>query len=222
MSDLEFSIAGEPVRFVRCLPFVLREEVNWKDPFVWSDVKYNYSDDRGDPGGKTMCGIIQREYDHFRKSRRLPVRDVRLIQEWEGHMIYYSWYWLPYCPDLPAGLNLSFFDTSVNMGTVEAIRLLQRTIGLPPDGLWGPKTATEVALTPASVAVLNTFAGHRLDAYKQMNTFHLFGHGWTARTERIRKTSLEMLNELSASDHGGGTQSGPSSSEAGPGKDTAG
>jgi lysozyme family protein len=221
MSDLDLTVEGEPIRFVHCLPFVLKEEVNWKDPFVWSDVTHNYSDDRGDPGGKTMCGIIQREYDHFRKSRRLPVRDVRLIQEWEGHTIYYSWYWLPHCPDLPAGLNLSFFDSSVNMGTVEAIRILQRTIGLPPDGLWGPKTAAEVALTPASAAVINTFAEHRLAAYKEIHTFHLFGHGWTARTERIRKASLGMLNERPVSDSRG-TSSEPSSSEAGSSKDSAG
>jgi lysozyme family protein len=213
--------SGEPVRFIRCLPLVLREEVNWHDPFVWSDVRRNFSNDRGDPGGKTMCGIIQREYDHFRKTRRLPTRDVRLIEEWEGHTIYYEWYWKPNCSGLVYGLDLTFFDASVNMGTTEAIRLLQRTLDVPPDGLWGPKTAEAVALTPAASAVILSFSLYRLEAYRLMSAFHIFGHVWTSRTNRIEKASLEMLNERLLS-NSGGTTSPPTCGESGSSQGTPG
>jgi lysozyme family protein len=181
------------LRFLQCLPFVLREEVNWHDPFVWSDIRYNFSNDAHDPGGATMCGIIQREYDHYRKICGLPVRPVQFLSEPEGHWIYYNWYWLSHSPSLPPGLDLSFFDASVNEGSMEAIRILQHVMGLAVDGQWGPKTAAAAAsLPPAAAATIHAFFVRRQEVYRESNGFQYFGDDWIHRSARIADASLEM------------------------------
>ena len=64
-------------------------------PGDWINPK-NFSNDAHDPGGKTMCGIIQREYDTYRKMKGLPTQDVRKITQEEGYDIYRNSYWLPH------------------------------------------------------------------------------------------------------------------------------
>src|SRR5690348_13170891 len=123
-------------RFHICLPFTLAQEC--PRPNDWSNPR-NFSNDAHDPGGETMCGIIQREYTAYRKSKGLPSRDVRQLTREEGEEIYESSYWLPGCPKLP-GLDLCYFDEAVNAGPHTATVLLQRTLGVGDDGLWGPLT----------------------------------------------------------------------------------
>jgi len=193
---------SEPVRFIRCLPFILHEECveppgGWGN-FVWSDIKHNFSDDAGDPGGKTMCGIIQREYDHYRKSHGLATRPVSLISESEGRWIYYHWYWEPHCGSLPSGLDLSFFDSAVNEGSTEATRILQVSLSLVNDGQWGPRTSAAVAaITPSTVAGVNVrFAKRRQEVYQETQGFKRFGKDWTSRTARILNESIGMLDAI--------------------------
>ncbi|WP_346656139.1 glycosyl hydrolase 108 family protein [Bradyrhizobium sp. dw_78] len=52
---------SENTRFAICLPFTLKQEGG-------------NSDDPHDPGGRTHKGIIQREYDKYRRSKGLPLR----------------------------------------------------------------------------------------------------------------------------------------------------
>jgi lysozyme family protein len=186
----------DQLRFLQCLPFVLREEVVWHDPFVWSDVRHNFSNDRHDSGGATMCGIIQREYDHWRKHQGLPVRPVELISESEGHAIYYESYWLPHCSLLPPGLDLSFFDAAVNEGSTEAIKILQHVTGCAVDGQWGPKTAAAVSdiLPTTAAATIQAFTARREEVYREMKDFRYFGKDWEARSARIGAASLEMAH----------------------------
>jgi len=195
----------EPARFYACLPFVLREEVLWHDPFVWSDVHRNFSNDRHDPGGKTMCGITAREYDAWRKHHHLPVQPVQLISESEGHSIYYNSYWLPHSPALPPGLDLSFFDSAVNEGSTEAIKILQHVLGLAVDGVWGPKTAAAVgSILPASAAAtIHAFFIRRQEVYHESKGFQYFGNDWLHRSARIADASMEIAR--GRSDPGGTT-----------------
>jgi lysozyme family protein len=199
--------SNEPVRFIRCLPLVLREEVLWKDPFVWSDVKHNFSHDAHDPGGATMCGITQREYDAFRKHNHLAVRPVQLLSEAEGHTIYYHSYWCPHSGSLPPGLDLSFFDSAVNEGSTEAIRILQFALGLANDGIWGPKTAAAVStIAPGTAAAcIRSFFTRRDQVYRQTKGFVYFGKDWLARVARIEQAALEIASGRPLPNSGGTT-----------------
>jgi lysozyme family protein len=176
-------------RFDACLPHTLIQECPL--PNDWSNAR-NFSNDAHDPGGATMCGIIQREYDHYRKSKGLPVRSVRQLAREEGTEIYTNNYWLPYCPMLRPGMDLEFFDTSVNEGTHEAIKILQVAIGVSNDGIWGPHTDAAVKAITDLPRVIKAFTERRITVYRQMSGFVYFGRDWVRRATEIGATALKM------------------------------
>jgi lysozyme family protein len=94
--------------FERCLAVTLK----WEG---------GYSNHPDDPGGPTMRGIIQREYDLWRKQHGKQVRPVRQIDESEFRDIYRSEYWDAMdCDHLAAGFDLCVFDAAVNSGVARA------------------------------------------------------------------------------------------------------
>lgn len=179
-------------RFTLCLPFTLAQECPF--PNDWGNPR-NFSNDAFDPGGETMCGIIQREYDAYRKHKGEPVRDVRHITQDEGEEIYQNQYWLPHCPDLYAGLDLCFFDAAVNEGSVAAIRLLQRVLGMPANGTWGPSTTFAARAITDPMAAIHLFAGRRETAYRSLRGFVHFGKDWLRRNKEITAEALKMVGQ---------------------------
>lgn len=179
-------------RFLLCLPYTLAQECPY--PNDWANPK-NFSNDAHDPGGKTMCGIIQREYDHWRKGQSLPVRDVRQLTEDEGHAIYENNYWNPECPKLPPGLDLQFFDEAVNTGASEATKVLQYVFNIAVDGEWGAVTQSSVDLLKDLTlvpGVVRAFTTRRLHVYQEMKGFQYFGTDWTRRANEIGRAALNM------------------------------
>lgn len=178
-------------RFPICLPYTLAEECPY--PNNWSNPK-NFSNDAHDPGGETMCGIIQREYDAYRRSCGEPVQDVRKLTQDEGNTIYRQNYWMPHCDNLPPGLDLCFFDAAVNEGAVEAIRILQVALAIMNDGEWGPQTtAAVVNIHPDYVPVaIRAFTERRETVYRGLNGFKYFGRDWLARSAHIQGAALNM------------------------------
>ncbi len=177
-------------RFETCLPFTLIQECPL--PSDWSNPR-NFSNDKHDPGGKTMCGIIQREYDLWRKGHGLPTQDVRLMTREEGEAIYQIGYWLPHCDNLTPGMDLQFFDTSVNMGTTEATRILQVVLGLNGDGAWGPLTNAAVALLVKDTSEkIRAFTNRREAVYRSFGSFQYFGTDWIRRSQEIGAEALKM------------------------------
>lgn len=176
-------------RFLTCLPFTLTQEAPY--PSQWGNPK-NFSNDPGDPGGKTMDGIIQVEYDKYRTQHGLPRQDVRLISEQEGDDIYLNNYWLPYCPDIPVGLDMMFFDSAVNEGTGEAVKILQFALGTPNDGKWGPKTEALVRAIADVPATIKAFGARRSTVYTETSGFTRFGKDWERRDSEITAASLKM------------------------------
>ena len=176
-------------RFSICWPFVLAQECPF--PNDWSNER-NFSNEAHDPGGATMCGIIQREYDVYRKSNGLPTRAVELISLTEGESIYRSSYWLPDSPKLQPGLDLCFFDESVNAGPHEATKLLQATLDIPADGAWGPQTDAAVGGRFSVSAAVKNFTARREAYYRALAGFKYFGTGWINRAQAIRAAALKM------------------------------
>ena len=169
-------------RFLACMPFVLKEEGG-------------YSNDAHDSGGMTMHGIIQREYDKYRTSKGLPHQWVKNISIDEQNDIYFNEYWLPRCPNLPAGLDLSFFNIAVNGGPSRAVHLLQQSIGITADGVYGPATAQAVAaIEQADVtSIIANFAAAEMAWYRTLSAFKYFGKDWIGRAQRCQTVSLAMV-----------------------------
>ncbi len=102
-----------------------------------------YSDDEYDPGGATKFGISQRFVtDHH---LGLFIKDITLKQ---AKKIYRDYWWDKYEYNDINNLTVAtkVFDMSVNMGPLQAHKLLQRAINdvssskITVDGLLGPET----------------------------------------------------------------------------------
>lgn len=98
-----------------------------------------------DNGGPTDFGVTQETYDAYRHSVGAPLQDVRLIGASEVQTIMFQDYWKPaHCDDLPTKLSVCQFDAAFNSGCGEAIKLLQRALGVTVDGDYGPFTHSAV------------------------------------------------------------------------------
>jgi lysozyme family protein len=141
-------------------------------------------DDPDDPGGRTSRGIIQREYNAYRQLLSLPMQDVWKASDNEVADIYHKSYWLPYCPQMPSGVDLVYFDEAVNAGPHEATLLLQRALGVNADGHIG--IVTMAALNRADPKwVIKNFSDRRTAYYRSLKLFWKYGKGWLHRTVTI-------------------------------------
>jgi lysozyme family protein len=149
-------------------------------------------DDPHDHGGRTSRGIIQREYDAYRKRKKLPTRDVWKADDSEIHDIYNISFWQPWCPQLPSGIDMEFFDMAVNGGPHESTLLLQRALGVKADGHIGIITLQAIeAANPTDI--VGKFAANREHFYRSLAQFPRYGHDWLARTKRIRLAGLHLI-----------------------------
>jgi lysozyme family protein len=176
-------------RFLACWPDVLAQE----DPYPndWSNPA-NYSNTPGDPGGATMNGIIQSEYDLYLQTHGLPIQSVRNITKPQGEAIYLNGYWLPNVPKLSAGLDLCVFDTDVNMGPGQGTMILQHVLGIGVDGIWGPQTNAAVADITNVVSVIDNYTMRRESVYRSFGTFGEFGTDWIRRAQTIGSQAAAM------------------------------
>lgn len=151
-----------------------------------------YSNHPNDRGGETNRGIIKRVYDEYRQSRGLPQQSVKDITDSEVADIYRTNYWAAaHCDDCPEPVDLVLFDCAVNCGPRQAVKWLQRAIGIPADGTFGPVTENRVqttTFTPAEVA--NSIIDQRDDFYHQLASADprqmVFLKGWINRLNALR------------------------------------
>lgn len=134
-----------------------------------------------DPGGATDKGVTQRVYDAYRKVQGLPLKSVRGITLGEAAAIYRQQYWQAVQGDkLPAGIDYAVFDFAVNSGVSRASRYLQLCLGVGVDGHIGNVTLAAVA-DADPVKVITALCADRMAFLKSLNTFDVFGRGWSRR-----------------------------------------
>ena len=131
-----------------------------------------YVNDPRDPGGETKFGISKRSY---------PAEDIKALTLERAKAIYRRDFWgVAGCDAVPDAMRFDLFDMAVNSGPVTAIKTLQRSAGVTPDGLLGPITLQALNSTPAPRLVAR-FNGHRLDFMTDLKTWSVFGKGWAKR-----------------------------------------
>jgi lysozyme family protein len=181
--------------FLTCLPFTLQQECNVYTGTAadWSNPR-NFDDDPHDPGGETQCGITGNEYDLWLKAQGLPIVDVRKITQIQGETIYLDSYWQPNCDKLPAGLNLCVFDENVNAGPRRSTILLQRSLNIAADSMWGSQTDAAVAAISNVTGMINAFTAAREAYYRSLTTFKYFGTDWIRRSQEIGVEATKMAS----------------------------
>jgi lysozyme family protein len=136
----------------------------------------NYSNNPSDPGGETMFGITLRTARKHGYSG-----EMRFLPRAEAIRIYEEEYWTSIRGDeLPFPLAFQLFDFCVNSGPVQAVKLLQRALGLVEDGVFGPETL-KYALADKPGRAAYELINQRSAFQSRLPTWPAFGKGWTAR-----------------------------------------
>jgi len=115
--------------FEQAYAFVAEQEGGW-------------ANDENDYGGRTRFGI---------SSRWHPDVDLDTLTREGARELMRERYWLrARCEYMPHGVNLIVFDQAVHDGPEDAVRTLQRVVGVKPDGAYGPVTNRAVWRTLAT------------------------------------------------------------------------
>jgi lysozyme family protein len=131
-----------------------------------------YVDHKYDPGGETNMGISKRSY---------PDEDIHELTLERAREIYHRDFWVPaQCDNMPDDLRFQLFDFSVHSGVRQAIKCLQRAVGVRDDGVIGPVTMKAVYAMPPS-QINARFNGHRLTLLADLKTWPAFSRGWVKR-----------------------------------------
>lgn len=134
-----------------------------------------YSNHPDDPGGPTMRGITQAEYDRWRKKQGKSKRAVSKIADDELRTIYKTEYWDKlHCDSAPTGFDLCLFDAGVNSG-------IGRAAG------WDSPVKYDI----------DEFCDARLAFLQQTGRlWRVFGAGWRRRVAGIRQTAHIMAGHV--------------------------
>ncbi len=137
---------------------------------------------KSDPGGETNWGISKRAY---------PKINIKTLTRDQAAAIYRRDYWNAVKGDeLPPAVAFQAFDSAVNHGQGQAIRWLQRAVGVADDGKFGPVTLGAVKCANAADLILK-FNAERLLFYCNLSTFGTFGKGWVRRVAANLKHASE-------------------------------
>lgn len=154
-----------------------------------------FSDTDGDHGGPTNFGVIQSEYDTYRKRKGLPTRSVRDIGQAEVGDIYHLYWQAVRGDDLPVGVDMILFDTGVNMGTVTAIKMLQRALKVAVDGHLGLQTLGALdnhAALPQVEAAFYAARERRYRSIAKRKGQSKFLKGWLSRLAQLKAAVAAM------------------------------
>jgi lysozyme family protein len=129
-----------------------------------------------DPGGETNWGITLRT---AREAGYMGA--MRDLSREQAREIYRVAYWGRAKADHYDGaIGFQLFDAAVNHGIGQAVRFLQRAVGVADDGAVGPVTLTAVRAMSVT-DVLARFNAERLEFYTMLSTWPVFGKGWARR-----------------------------------------
>lgn len=147
---------------------------------------------KDDPGGLTNKGITQAVYDRWRSLKGLPPKSVREITTQEAVAIGKANYWAPIHGDkLPSGVDFAVFDFAFNSGPAQAVKEMQRTLGVADDGVVGLATLEALAVADAE-SVINGVCDRRLAFMKSLKNWKANKNGWPARVAHVRAQSLAL------------------------------
>ena len=130
-----------------------------------------YVHDPRDPGGETQWGISKRSYPHV---------DIKALTREAAKEIYRRDFWAPVAAGVHDSVRYQLLDAAVNHGMGNAVRMLQRAVGVADDGHWGPLSAAAYERTGEADA-LKLFLAERLEFFTRLSTFDAFGRGWSRR-----------------------------------------
>jgi len=155
-----------------------------------------YTNHPNDKGGETNKGIIQREYDMYRKEKKLNCQSVKFISKEEVEDIYFNKYWIQArCDQLLIKVAVVHFDTAVNTGVKQAAKFLQRSAKVNDDGIIGKITLESVNKIDQNL-IVSSYLEQRRAFYNLLveknSTQAVFLKGWLNRVVDLQNVINKM------------------------------
>lgn len=135
-----------------------------------------YVNHPNDPGGETMWGVTKRvaqAHGYHGSMRKLPKALAKQITE-------KSYYKAVKGDQLDRLIAWQLTDAAYNHGNRQAVKFLQRAVGVTVDGLIGPRTLAATAEMDKNDVVL-LFNAERIEFYTGLRGWISFGKGWARR-----------------------------------------
>ncbi len=140
------------------------------------DHEGGYVNHKNDPGGETMWGVTKRvaqAHGYHGNMRDLPKATAQRIAD--------KSYWQAINGDeLPRAVAWQVVDAAYNHGNKQAVKFLQRAIGVAADGIIGAKTLAAVKAMDQNDVIL-LFLAERLEFFTNLRIWQTFGKGWARR-----------------------------------------
>lgn len=131
-----------------------------------------YVNHPSDPGGETKWGVSKRTY---------PDLDIKNLTRQDAKAIYKRDFWdAIHADEMYDGVAFQALDFAINSGIQTSIRKLQKAVGAADDGYWGAVTQTKISAMTETDVIMR-FAAERLEFFASLQTFDVFGRGWTRR-----------------------------------------
>jgi lysozyme family protein len=165
--------------FDKCLALVLKHEGG-------------YVDNPKDPGGATNLGCTKKVWEEW-VGHEVTKDDIKALKVSDVAPLYKKKYWDAVGGDvLPTGVDYAVFDLAINSGVGRAAKILQKAVGVNPDGAIGP--ATLGAVGAMSARDLATAICEQRQAFLEgLPTFGTFGKGWTRRVTEVEQMAFSMV-----------------------------
>lgn len=149
---------------------------------------------------ETNLGIIQSEYDSFRRSKGLDTQSVSNITYDEAKEIYYKDYWMPVQGDvlysyLPK-TAIAIFDFAVNSGIGGASSLVAKSLSIPSTRfddnminniLYVGENLNDGDDELASLLISKRYLNYEDIGRNQPEKGKAYGRGWKNRLEKLKK-----------------------------------
>jgi len=155
-----------------------------------------YGFNPSDPGGPTKFGVTCYDLAEHRHQTMSSMQAwaplVRAMTLDEAEAIYAAKYATACCfNELQAGADCTVLDFGVNSGPSRAIKYAQMVVGVTADGIMGPITLGAINAYGAS-NFINELCDARLGFLERLNTWSVFGRGWSARVADLRAYSIGL------------------------------
>lgn len=163
-----------------------------------------YAERAVEGGGAVNMGVTFTVFKAWRLLKGQPeptFADLKAMTREEAIAIYEAQYLAAiHFNDLPSGVDYCVYDASVLGGATGALKLLQGTLGLKIDGVWGMVTRWAANHRPVP-ALIDQFCDQRLAKYRTFKTWNkvavaktgrTWGEIWTSRIENVRKRAHQL------------------------------
>ncbi len=146
----------------------------------------------GDTGGLTNGGVIE---DTWQAAVRagLVKGTLRNATRDQLSTVLRRQFWGPACDALPNGIDFLLFNGRMMSGGYP--RIFQSCLGFigdDVDGDIGPMTIS-AALSAAPATLANALTGAHYRYISELDSWPLFGGGWTTRLQAARQMALGMI-----------------------------